>query len=64
MFPIMLTEIMIEENSYHDWGMLIFEHLWLNAPVNNRVFKGQGNEDIQRLLIITKCFLWGLLHNL
>lgn len=35
----MLTEIMIEENSYHDWGMLISEHLWLNAPVNNLFLK-------------------------
>lgn len=60
----MLIEMMIEENPYHDLGMLISEHLWLNAPVNNNIFKGQSNEDIQRLLIITKCFLWGLLHNL
>lgn len=51
---------------YHKLGMLSSEHLWLNAPVNNAILKGQCNECIQRLFFctLTKCFLWGLLHNL
>ena len=50
---------------YHKLGMLISEHLWPNATVNDNILKGQCNEGIQRLFsTLTKCFLWGLLHNL
>lgn len=51
---------------YHKLGMLVSEHLWLKAPVNKGILKGQCNEGIQRFLFffpLTKCFLWGLLHN-
>lgn len=37
---------------YHKLGMLSSEHLWLNAPVNNTILKGQCNECIQRLFFL------------
>jgi len=35
---------------YHKLRMLISEHLWLNAPVNSGISKGQCNEGMQRKL--------------